>query len=56
VHWCFGCYSNRKEQANGAAADGSFERYKSTDVGKRLSWPESRGLFTSVKCQLPLRG
>jgi hypothetical protein len=30
-----------KEEANGAAADSSFERYKSIDVGKRLSWPES---------------
>ncbi|KAJ7847111.1 hypothetical protein B0H14DRAFT_3138592 [Mycena olivaceomarginata] len=38
-----GMVGGGKEEANGAAADGSFERYKSTDVGKRLSWPESRG-------------
>jgi hypothetical protein len=38
-----GMVGGGKEEANGAAADSSFERYKSTDVGKRLTWPESRG-------------
>jgi hypothetical protein len=38
-----GMVGGGKEEANGAAADGSFERYKSVDAGKRLSWPESRG-------------
>jgi hypothetical protein len=36
-----GMVGGGKGEANGATADGSFERYKS--AGERLNWPESRG-------------